>query len=431
MPEIIAVRRNLTPGAVFFRQIGRVVEYSLDRVTWIYAFELPRGSGTTISQDVYNSLENFTLQQFINLNTSIYNTPSAVTTTTIDQIAAGAGRIERNLCSASKALAAAAATLINLIIEEEGDAQMRADAAVSKIVGGGLGVGATVAWNAKWLTPKVAGFLGLMAAAITVTADVIDFVASLDNVPDILTDDDIDVMACYLYRTTQVNPNVGREGLSLALSSQQFPELPLLPQGTTTAFYDIMQLTPELYSEFLAMTLDADETTCECGGCITLKPWDAEIINNSGYKLLNGGVKSTPDYSPYTPTNYKYLWLRFAIPTGQQIDSVTVNFTTTQYIKSSALNWGTTTVLGVTASGLYGGQSSAGFGLTIGQVSDYTINNTTNSGGVKSFTFDFSGITFTNGTTGELNITHRLSYVANGLGADTIFTGGKICFRGP
>lgn len=423
---LVAVRRNLTPGAVFFRQIGRVVEYSLDRVTWFYAFELPRGSGATISQEVYNSFENMTLQQFIDINTNIYSAPSSITTLNIDQIAAGAGKIERNLCSASKALAAAAATLINLIIEEEGDAQMRADAAVSKIVGGGLGVGATVAWNAKWLLPKVAGFLGLMAAAIAITADVIEFVASLDNVPDILTDEDIDVMACYIYRTTQVNPNVGREGLSLALSSQQFPELPLLPQGTATAFYDIMQLTPELYSEFLAMTLDVDTAICECGGCDDISPINCTIEGNTGYLLLSGGIKTIPR----APTAEKGLVFNFPIQSGQQIDTVTLNFVTTQYQKHSTIGW-INVKLAVRIFGLVGVQTYAEKFKPVTELSSTLVDANTYAGGVQSLTFDFTDVTFSAGTTGTIRVSHMLAQGVVGLGADTIFTGGRVCYRGP
>lgn len=428
MPEIIAVRRNLSPGAVFFRQIGRVVEYSLDRVTWFYAFELPRGSGTEISQEVYNSFEDMTVQQFINFNTGIYVAPNAVTSTTIDQIAAGAGKIERNLCSASKALAAAAATLINLIIEEEGDAEMRADAAVSKIVGGGLGVGATVAWNAKWLTPKVAGFLGLMAAAIAVTADVIDFVASLDNVPDILTDENIDVMACYIYRTTQVNPNVGREGLSLALSSQQFPELPLLPQGTATAFYDIMQLTPELYSEFLAMTLDTQTATCNCGGCTELIPANGGITQGAAYRLLNGTIKTTPDNTAYGG-NFKGMTISYNnLESGAQLDTVTLNFVTSEYQKNASLGWAITPIE-VEAGALAGPVIKKL--KTITEVSPTIISTTRRVGGVQQFVFDFSGDTLVGGSNGILAIVKRTAYATAGLGADSIFVGGRVCYRGP
>lgn len=434
MPEIIAVRRNLSPGAVFFRQIGRVVEYSLDQVTWYYAFELPRGSVTQISGDVFNSFADMTIQQFVEFNTSIYNTPNGISPTTIDDIAAGAGKIERNLCSASKALAIAVGTLVNALKEEAGDEKMRWDAAVTRIVGRGVAVGAFVGWKTKFLTPKVAGFLGFVVGAMEATADIIDFVTALDNVPDLLDADDIDVVACYIYRRVQTNPSMGREALANSLYLAQLPDLPMLPVGTADAFHAVMMSTPEVYSHFLAMTLDTDEATCECGGCIILKPWDAEIINNSGYKLLNGGVKTTPTYAPYAPTNWKYLWLRYNIPTGQQVDYVTVNYTTSQYLKSSSLGWGTNRILAVSVYGLYNAPpitNNARLALTITGVSDYTVSNTTNSGGVKSFTFDFSGITFENGTTGQLDLSHRTAYAVSGLGADTIFTGGKICFRGP
>ncbi len=37
--SLIAVRRNLQPGAVFFRQVGHRLEYSLDKITWGLAYD--------------------------------------------------------------------------------------------------------------------------------------------------------------------------------------------------------------------------------------------------------------------------------------------------------------------------------------------------------------------------------------------------------
>lgn len=63
MPEIIAVRRNLSPGAVFFRQNGTVLEYSLDNVTWSLAYDfggIGGGVALSVSADYVTAQNNVT-----------------------------------------------------------------------------------------------------------------------------------------------------------------------------------------------------------------------------------------------------------------------------------------------------------------------------------------------------------------------------------
>lgn len=430
MPEIIAVRRNLSPGAVFFRQIGRVVEYSLDRVTWFYAFELPRGTGTTISQTVYNTFADKTIQEFIDFNANFYSAHGSITTTNIDQIAAGAGRIERNLCSASKALAAAAATTINAVKEEQGDDELRWENARLKIAGGVASTAGGVAVWAKWIGPKWGGLIVLIGTAMAAVGEVTDYILAFDNVPDLLDADDVDTLACYIYRATQNNPNIGRDGLKFALNSMQLPDLPPLPQGTDEAFRWIMELSPELYSEFLAMTLDMDEIGCDCGGCELILPEEVTINNGSGYLLLTGGVKTTATNAPYGG-NYKALGLSWQSPSLSQVDRIELNYVTTQYLKSTAVNWGTTTIVGVDLIGTVAPAKS--YTKQITEIAPVVISNTTNQGGIQKIVFDLTSEPAPVNGAGlvSMNINHRVGYAVNGLGADTVFTGGRVCYRGP
>lgn len=55
--SIIAIRRDLSPGAVFFRQRGTRLEYSLDNVTWSTAFDFGSVSGSVAAAQAYSSFK--------------------------------------------------------------------------------------------------------------------------------------------------------------------------------------------------------------------------------------------------------------------------------------------------------------------------------------------------------------------------------------
>lgn len=56
---LIAVRRNLTPGAVFFRQSGSKLLYSLDSVSWSEAYDFGRMTTTQAGQTTVNAWSNY------------------------------------------------------------------------------------------------------------------------------------------------------------------------------------------------------------------------------------------------------------------------------------------------------------------------------------------------------------------------------------
>lgn len=421
MPEIIAVRRNLSPGAVFFRQTGRVVEYSLDSVTWKQAFILPRGTEPVMPPDVIEYLEDKTIQNFIDFHYSQYINNISINNLT-ELLASPQTRIERNICAASQALAIAAATVINAIKEEEGDAKSRFDAAATKIIAAGISGAAPIAAFTRKLPPKVAIILEVIAIGMFAAADAIDYIASFDNIPDLLDSDDTAVIACYIYRSVRNSPNIGKSGLQLALSSQQFPDLPPLPQGTATAYYDIWEFTPDLYTTYLAALLDMDEERCECGGCYVLNPLNGEIVAGSGYPLLSGGVRTTPTRAPYGG-NYKKLAMHFSdiLPEpyiNNQVDKVTLNFITTQYGQLG----GQAYTLRVTI----GGPGSQFFNR------DILLSALPPAGVQVGIVADFSTVTLANGVS-YVSFDHRTNYVEPTLdpNRETVFTGGEICLRGP
>jgi hypothetical protein len=111
-----------------------------------------------------------------------------------------------------------------------------------------------------------------------------------------------------------------------------------------------------------------------------------------------------------------------------QIDKVVLNFVTTEYQKSSALGWSLTPIT-VQLGALSGAPASQL--KTITEVSPTIISTTRRVGGVQRFEFDFSSVTLTGGSNGIITITKRTAYSSPGLGADSVFTGGIVCYRTP
>lgn len=424
---LVAVRRNLTPGAVFFRQIGNVVEYSLDRVTWYYAFTLPRGSGTQISQDVYNSFESMSIQDFINFNTSIYIAPNAVTSTTIDQIAEGAGKIGRNLCTGAKVLAATFVALVNVHLEDESDGQLDLVSAGTALAGVVLDVAVRVFGRGigeiavKWIQRAVMTNYATSAAAA--------WWSSLNNVQD-LTDCDTDAIACAIYRAS-LEYGANKDAVGGALITHF--DFDACPNGNmnivlTEWFSAWIDDWPELWPAYLAGLTDGEISTCECGGCMDLMTIDASITPGAAYRLLNGTIKTTPDNTAYGG-NFKGMTITYNnLQIGAQIDTVTLNFVTSEYQKSSSLGWSLTPI-----EVEFGAQAGATIkkSKTITEVSPTIISNTRRVGGVQQFVFDYSADTLVGGSNGYLAIVKRTAYATTGLGADSVFIGGRVCYRGP
>lgn len=422
--SIIAIRRNLAPGAVFFRQRGQAVEYSLDRVNWELAFVLPADK-RTISPSQWPAIDNLTIEQFITINESSFN--GTLTVNNLAEVAVG-NQLRRNLCTASNLLASAFVALLNGVKEESGDAETRFQGAGMALAGGALGLFVLLT-PVGWIGAGVASLLGYIATGLGLGGTALAFIAEADNIPN-LTADDAGLIACYLLKAAQAT-GADKASMRTALDAS-YPDLAALPAGVADAWKELWDISPSLYSAWLAGLTDLEASSCSCGGCDEIIPWDCTIVDNSGYKLLNGGLQTTPTTAPYTPTNYKYLAFTWQPPTSPSglVESVELTFATTQYQKSSALNWGTTTVLGVTCIGIKN-PPAASIGLPITTVAPIVLSNTVNQGGLQTFKFDFTTFTQDGAGLTEISVSHRTAYATNGVGADTIFIGGKVCYQGP
>lgn len=417
--SIIAIRRNLSPGAVFFRQTGQIVEYSLDRETWEIAFLLP-SERRTVNPSQFDAIDALTIDQFLTVNNATYN--NAITVTNINDIAANQGKLRRNLCTASTLLAAAFVHMVNQVKEETGDAETRFLGAGTALAGGALGLFVLLT-PAGWIGAGIATLLGYIAAGLGVGGAAAAFVAEADNVPN-LDQDDIELIVCYLLRAASASA-ADKAAMRGALS-QTYSDLSALPAGVEDAWLELWDISPSLYSVWLAGLTDLEPSTCNCGGCAEIIPWDCTIESDTGYKILNGGIKTIP----VAPSIEKSLVFNFDIDTGAQVDGVVLNFVTTQYQKANTIGWA-----GVDCRcRIFGTNGALGYAekiIPVANISSGLVSANVYAGGIHTLTYDFSDITFTGGTTGSVRIAHKLASGVTGAGADTIFTGGTICYRAP
>lgn len=419
--SIIAIRRNLSPGAVFFRQRGNIVEYSLDRETWEIAFLLP-SERRTVNPSQFEAIDAMTIEEFLTINNYTYN--NAITVANIDAIAATQGQIRRNLCTASTLLAAAFVHMLNAVKEETGDAETRFLGAGSALAGGALGLFLLLT-PAGWIGAGVASILGLISAGLGLGGAAAAFVAEADNVPN-LEQDDMELILCYLLRAASASA-ADKDAMRDALS-QTYDDLSPLPVGVEDAWVELWDISPTLYSVWLAGLTDLEASTCNCGGCVDIIPWECTVTAGAGYKTLEGFIKTTFDNSAYGG-NFKGMTITFPnVEIGAQIDEIALNFVTTEYQKSSALGWSITPIE-ITLGAAGGSPVTAS--KTITEVSPNIISTTRRAGGVQRFIFDLTASTLTGGSNGNLAIVKRTAYATAGIGADSIFTGGTICYRSP
>lgn len=424
MPEIIAVRRNLTPGAVFFRQRGNIVEYSLDNTTWRVAFVLGT-QRATVPPSVLTLVDNMTVNEFINFNNQQFI--NNITSTTLTEIVNNpASRIDKNICQASQLLAAAFVAAANEAKQSEHENHWRDWAAGMGLRTAAIGLLLVMAGPLGWVAigAGVTKALSLIGAGLAVGAGASGWFETLRDDTPPMTDADVELIACYIYRNTKTG-TVGKAGIQNALLVN-WADLPPIDNDIAVAFAEMFDADPTLYSVWLSGLTDLDVVACECGGCDEIDPATSTIEGNTGYFLLSGGIRTIPR----APTAEKGLVFNFPIQSGQQVDTVTLNFVTTQYQKHSTIGWAGVR-LAVRIFGMVSGTGYADKSKPVTELSPYLVDANTYAGGMQTLTFDFTDTTFNTGTSGTIRVTHMLTQGVAGVGADSVFTGGRVCYRGP
>lgn len=356
--SIIAVRRNLSPGAVFFQQIGREVLYSLDRVTWNTAFILD-GAASIMTPAVAAAADNMTVNQFITFIQSQYQGSTTVANlSTI--LNTPTGRMHQNICAASQSLAATFVAIVNVHAEDEADNELSLLGAAGQIVEYALEIAkrkfGLAGLALKWINRVIWGARATSAAAA--------FYEYLDTVPN-LTDCDTDEIACAIFRAIEGGA-ADKDTVASALINH-FDFGAAAACGTsnmnvalTEWFSKWIDEWPELWTAFLEGLTDAEITSCNCGGCYIKQAIECSINTYTGgyptgYALLNGSVRTIPARTWANPGNKKQLSLRYYLPAGQtggQIDRVTMWYMTVSYLFQSGLAaWSTQPVITLVLGG--------------------------------------------------------------------------------
>lgn len=414
---LVAVRRNLTPGAVFFRQQGTLVEYSLDGETWRPAFILPRENRPSVPPQIINTFADKTINEYITLNNQQFfgSVNVANIYTLADNVQT---RLSRNLCAASKLLAATFVAIANEAKQHNHESYWQSQAAGAGVATAGIGILLFMAGPLGWIALGASTISWLTGAGIAIGsyASLSAYLETLDSDIPELTAADADLIACYIYRNTK-NPSVGKAGIQNALFVH-FDDLDAPPDGTPEAFAEMFDAIPNLYTSWLAGLTDQEVIPCECGGCFdTLgAEWTPGV--NQGYRLLNGGLSINPTRGGQI--NYYQLGASYELDEpyiNNQVDSVRLHFLTTGY---ATPDW----ALRTTISGPFSQSNMVQY--SVAQMPPP---------GVQVVTVDFSAVTLAHGVS-TVSIQHRLNYssylAASGdANVRTILTAAEICLRGP
>lgn len=265
---IVAVRRNLTPGAVFFRQQGRLVQYSLDGESWQDAFYLPAGADAPDETVPPARVDwAFTLNFFtqINARTSVGDVISMFDETDVPD----------RVCRAAALLVYHASTLPELKIppvqyDRVDPFTARQDAIfgtdvrfISQLIRAARQAAAPVldtlvaAFETSWIARELGWQIGQTEA---IYQEFIDFIEGVEPV----SRDSLDQVIC-LINEAMTQPNAGLlEWMAIDWTQIDDP-------NTAAVFAGLWNY--DLYPMFLALVADArllqaaDEAVCPCVDC--------------------------------------------------------------------------------------------------------------------------------------------------------------------
>lgn len=271
MPGLIAVRKNISPGAIFWQQSNNYVFYSLDNVFWYPAFMLPDGVGGVSSGGnsyYFNNqkvIETYTKKYY--QETNIYDLLIKLLEipTTRTEFLENAEKAEsgmpskRAICQASYALVLG----LRQTITDYRNGTLSEDPAVqtAQTAGGIVGTIGALAGLIIGFTPigiaLIAGGIATSFASNTLLP------AALESAPD-LTDEQVESIACCLYEAMKSGNTDYADFASAGCD---------LPSFSWADF-----ATPEIYAGYLAMIQNGPGTgDCPCETCIEAVPADCVV----------------------------------------------------------------------------------------------------------------------------------------------------------
>lgn len=374
---LVAVRRNLTPGAVFFRQVGSIVYYSLDNTTWQIAWRIPDAPAAPEWKETFPpttgaTVENIT-NMYINMGGSL-----TVNNITAGQMPPSAGQVKRNLCTAATAAAVYFLAWLDVVREENFDAAANQQNTIVKLgaaIVGVIGVAAaTLLTGGAALV--VGGLAGAFAGGMTIGGEINDAIIAGENVPTMINEENLTAITCAIVDAMSV-PGAGRNQFKTALY-----DAPNIVESAGWAFEKLVLTTPEFYSMFLSALTDSTSAACPCNDCYAPQMIETSFTNG---RLIHGNRIVSPRLRTDYYGGYKSLQVEFAVDPPSQIDYVRCEFAGNGIGVMSGLTWGPTRAfLGVTLLADFNQSQGVGFYPPLP------------TAGVYTYEFDFTPYTLAN-----------------------------------
>lgn len=267
--SLIAIRRNIQAGAIFYRQIGMLVQYSLDGNLWYNAFYLPEGGVNQQYSSTYNweRIEQYQQNYYLEKTTNqiVLNLIINQTTTRDGYIASQADYDKhvptaRAVCQASIQLAIGYAVQVELAREQNISNDPRVNIAriglgIMELAGTIIGIAGTTTTGGALLVANGAS-AGYASGAID---------PAIQSAVSPLSEADIIALACCIYNAMKDGQGNYQTFLNAGCDGANF---------TWSDF-----ATPEVYSAFVAILAEGETSgECPCEDCITLKATEGTVI---------------------------------------------------------------------------------------------------------------------------------------------------------
>jgi len=321
---IIAVRRNLAPNALFWKQIGNYVFASLDNVNFELAFILPMptsgGGGGSYFTDNSEKIEQFTNKYYqetnvIDLLIALIQKPANRTEfiNNMDTVEKQAFS-KKAICQASYALMLGLRSVIN--DAKAGTLAESPEIQTAKTGGDIAGAGLGIAGLFVGATPIG---LALVAGGIAISIGTgLLSQAVLESAPEI-SDEQLEALACCVYEAMKSGAG---DYATFAGAGCDLPDF---------SWSDFA--TPEVYAGWLAM-VEQGETVggCPCELCMTAKPANGTI----GRGQVVGQSLVTVETNTGGTVYEMQAQVMFEIPL-QTITSITVT-TQVQSVENTPVN---------------------------------------------------------------------------------------------
>jgi len=276
---LVAIRDSVQASPLFFRQIGNLVQYSMDNVIWFNGFLMPDGTvggagggGGSFYYNADKTINQYTQKYYKDTNIfdlliSLFNRPTTRqgAVDNIDAIEASVPS-KKAICQASYALVLALRSVIT--DARNGNLQDSTQAQTARTGADLVTAGAGIAGLVMISNPIGWGLIALGVA--TAIGKNVLLPATLESAPD-LTDEQVEALACCLYEAMKEGNTNYDDFVNAGCD---------LPSFTWSDF-----ATPEVYAGFLAMIDNgAEGGNCPCETCIEAFPADSTILRGQALR---------------------------------------------------------------------------------------------------------------------------------------------------